>query len=124
MKSTEIHNGQPEKEIRDFFAKSFSEMFDKECANKKVEIPYDRTQPFEWSIKNDEAQIVVLKRNIELAHQKIALLSLLKDKSWGEHDVSDYTLNDSGYKLHLSFIGTTEEYENLMVKLEEERKNS
>jgi hypothetical protein len=118
MKSTEIHNGLPEKEIRDFFAKSMSGMFDKECANKKVEISYDRTNPFDWSIKNDEAQIVVLKRNIELAHQKIALHDLLKDKGWDEWDVSDYTFNDSGFKLHLSFIGTKEEYDQIMIKLQ------
>jgi hypothetical protein len=123
MKSSEIHNGLPEKEIRDFFAKSMSEMFDKECANKKVEIPYDKTNSFDWSIKNDEAQIVVLKRSIELAHQKIALHGLLNDKGWEEHDISDFTINDSGFKIHLSFIGTTEEYENIMLKLEEEKEN-
>lgn len=123
MKSSEIHNGLPEKEIRNFFAKSLSEIFDKECNNKKEEFRYDRTNPLEWSIKNDLAQIAVLKRNIELTEQKIALRSLLRDKGWQEFDVSDYTnciFNNCEYK---SFIGTSEEYDNQMLKLEEERKN-
>jgi hypothetical protein len=123
MKSTEIHNGLPNKEIREFLSKSMSEIFDKECNNKKAEIPYDRESSLEWAIKDAEAQIVMLKKSIEIIHQKIALRSLITEKGWDEWDVSDYTVNDSGFKLWLSFIGTKEEYDELMVKLEEEKEN-
>jgi hypothetical protein len=123
MKSSEIHNGLPEKELRNYFANALSETFDKNMTNQKVEIPYDKNHPFDWSIKNDEAEIARLKRNIEITYQKIALISLIKERGWEEHDISDYTTNDTNHKLWFSFIGTKEEYDELMVKLEIEKEN-
>jgi hypothetical protein len=123
-KSTEIHIGLSDKEVRDFLSKSMSEMFDKECTNKKPENPYDGKNSLEWALRDAEGEVIRYKKVIEFLHQKIALRSLIIERGWDEHDVSDYTINDSGFRLHLSFIGTTEEYENLMVKLEEERENS
>jgi hypothetical protein len=123
MKSSEIHNGLPEKELRDFFAKTQSEIYDKEIANKKVEIHYNRRgDVLEWSIKDAEAQITVLKRTIELLHQKIAVRSLIKEKGWEEHDISDSTANDTEYTLWLNFIGTKEEHAHLLdiINKEEE----
>jgi hypothetical protein len=117
MKSTEIHKGLPEKEIRDFFANSLSEIYDKECANKKVEIPYHerREDIFKWVIKDAENEIVVLNRRIEITYQKIAILSLIKERGWEEHDVSDMTINDTNHKLWLNFIGTKKEFEFLQL---------
>ena len=65
MKSSEIHNGLPDKEIRDFFAKMMSELYDKEVSNRKPENPYDRNNPLEWTIKDAEAEINFQKRRIE-----------------------------------------------------------
>lgn len=123
MKSSEIHNGLERKEIRDFLSKSMSEMFEKECSNKKPENPYDGFNPLEWAIRDAEGEVIRYKRVIDLLHQKIALRSFVTERGWEEYDVSDYTVNDSGFRLHLSFIGTKEEYYQIMVILEEEKKN-
>jgi len=114
MKNSEIHKGLPECEIRDFFASMLAGIFDKECENKKHTIPYDGKNPFEWSIKDDEAQIEMLRTKIKLTQQKMALITLMKERDWKEHDVSDDTERDLPYRLHLSFIGTDEEHEKLL----------
>ena len=117
MKNSEIHIGLPESELRSFFASMLAGIFDKECDNAKAKIPFDRENPFEWSIKDAEAQIEMLKTQIKLTRQKMALITLMHERGWKEHDVSDDTERDLSYKLHLCFIGTDAEHEKLLYSI-------
>lgn len=118
MKNSKIHEGLENKEIRDFLSLSLVKLFDRECNNKKEIIPYDKENPFETLIKNDEEQVKLLLKNIDINKEKLAIIKLIKNNGWEEFDISDYTQNDTGYRLWMSFIGTKEEYEKFMEQIE------
>jgi hypothetical protein len=116
MKNSEIHQGLTNKEVRDFLSNAINKSFEEECNNKVVEYPYDKNEPFEWSIKNAEAQIEYLKKQINIMKARQAIILLIKSNGWQEFDVSDLTKKDTEY-LHMNFIGTVEEHENLLKKI-------
>jgi hypothetical protein len=70
-----------------------------------------------WAIKDCESEIVFHQRKLELLKEKQAVITLIKMNGWQDYDVSDWTENDGGHKLHMTFIGTQEEYDNLMLEL-------
>jgi len=119
MKNSEIHNGLPEKEIRDFLSLSLVKAFEDECNNKKETIPYggNPQHNFQWAIKDTEAQIKYMQRCLEILKTKEAVIQLIINKDWEEFDVSDETTKDTSYRIHMSFIGTKKEYEELEKKI-------
>lgn len=119
MKSSEIHNGLDRKEIRDFLSKQFVRTFEDEMQNKKVGYPYNKVDPFDYVIKDAEAQIEFLKKQIEIARTKQAIRQLILASGWEEWDVSDETENDLNTRLKMNFIGTKEEHENLLSIIRE-----
>jgi hypothetical protein len=123
MKSSEIHNGLDKKEIRDFLSMQFVRLYEDEQQNQKMGIHVHYEDPFEWAIRDAEAQIVYLKRYIEINKSRQAVRQLIVANGWDEWDVSDETQNDLHTKLKMNFIGTKEEYDDLLRVIKYERKN-
>lgn len=120
MKNSEIHKGLPQSELRDYIATQLVKIQEQEFASKKEDIPYDKDYPLECLIKDCEAEIAYQNKKIEFLKQKQAILEILKMTCFEEFDISDETEKDLHYSLWLSFIGTKEEYNQLIDKL---RKN-
>lgn len=118
MKNSEIHKGLLNENVRNFLANELRDFYDNEVKNKKEQIP-NMENAFDWVIKDAEAIIEFNKRRIEYLIARKGLYSIIKKYGWEEHDVSDYISLDTGYDLCLAFIGTEEEYNQLMKKLKE-----
>lgn len=117
MKNSEIHNGLENKDRRDYFGIQLVKLWDEEIKNVKPTLPYSRHEddPFDWSIKDTEAEIEKLKKQLEILKQKQAVVRLIAMCGWKEFDVSDQVERDMPYKLKMNFIGTDEEYEKHLV---------
>lgn len=120
MKNSEIHNCLDKKEIRDFLSLSLVKSFESEMQNKKEEIPYDNNpeHTFLWAIKDTEAQIKYLQRSLEILKMKEAIIQVIHASGWEEFDVSDITTKDLPYRLKMNFIGTANEYHELVENIE------
>ena len=118
MKNSEIHNGLDKREMRDFISISFAKNFDSETSLEKPKTPYDKENPIVWSIKDKENEIELHKKHLQLLKEKQALIEIMKMHGWREFDVSDETIKDLSYKLHLNFVGTEEEHESLLESIE------
>ena len=117
MKNSQIHANLPNANIRDFLSISIVILFEEECNNKKIIIPYIKDNPIEWAIKDCENDINFHQTRLKLLKKKQAIITLMNTHNWCEFDVSVETENDTGYKLHMNFIGTQEEYDILMLEL-------
>jgi len=120
MKSSQIHNGLDKKEIRDFLSMQFVKLYEDEQLNKKTGVHVHYDDPFEWVIKDSEAQIEYLKKLIEINKSRQAILQVIKMNGWEEWDVSDETENDLQTKLKMNFIGEKTEYKKLLVDIKYE----
>ena len=119
MKSSKIHEGLEDSYLRDFFSLSLVEIFEQECANKK-QYSERMPNPIEWAIKDCEYEIEFHTKRLQLLKKQNAVITCIKIKGWKEFDVSDITENDLNHKLHMSFIGTKDEYESLIKKTQDE----
>ena len=117
MKSSEIHNGLDKKEIRDFLSIAVVKNFESEIGHKKPIIPYREGNSFEWAIKDTENEIIYYQRKLECLKERQAIAKMIKMNNWNEFNVSEETINDTGYKLHMNFLGTQSEYDNLINTL-------
>ncbi|MDA3780202.1 MAG: hypothetical protein PF487_08325 [Bacteroidales bacterium] len=109
-KNSEIHEGLPQREIRDFLSLSLVKLYDDDCKNKKEYPTNDTDDAFEHAIIIAETDIKYLKIYVKNIRTRQAILKLIEQNGWFEHDVSDDTRNDNYYKLSMNFIGTEEEY--------------
>jgi hypothetical protein len=116
MKCSEIHEGLPQKEIRDFLSQQMVKAFEDDFNNEKKHVPntYDG---FDWAIRNCLADIEHQTKLLENLKTKQAIMKLVETNGWIEHDVSDEVYNDTDYKLGMSFIGTDEEHNILMKQI-------
>jgi len=124
MNNTEIHNDLPEKDFRDFLTKSLADNY-----LKRIEIGNDTKYKYIYKVTDSPIlgldQVItnherdLEKVTLEIATYKAdrAVHEIIKIKGWTEHDVSDYVVKDYD-DWYLSFIGTEEEYENLLLELE------
>jgi len=120
MNCTEIHLGLPQKEIRDFLSQQMVLAFEAENKNKKATQNYrDFDNTFEWAKHDAREQIKYLKQYIINIENKQAILKLIENNGWKEHDVSDDVHNDTEHRLGMCFIGTDEEYKVLIEKIYE-----
>ena len=117
MKDTEIHNNKTNARIRDFLSLSLVRIFDEECNNRKPAILHDYDNPIDWAVHDCKLDIAHYQRKLELLEQKQAVIKLINMNGWKEFDVSDYVEKDSAFKLKMSFLGTEDEYYNLMLEL-------
>jgi len=118
MKNSKIHDGLENKEIRDFLSlqmvKANEELF-KNNENRKPS-PY-REDAFEQAITMTERELERLTKHLEVLKTQKSILTLIKNQGWLEFDVSDETTKDLPYTLKMNFIGTQQEYDNLLKTL-------
>ena len=83
--------------------------------NSLTKIPYDAMFEKEHR-KRIEKTIEELKNQLEENNSYLAVLEIMKMNSWEEFDISDEIglMNSDRY---CSFIGTKEEYENLLKRI-------
>jgi len=118
MKCSQIHEGLPQKEIRNFLGMAMVMAFEAECENKKKIVQHIQDgDSLEWVKEDAREQIKYLEKYIQNVNNKQAIITLIKNSGWEEYDVSDDVQNDTGYRLGMSFIGTGEEYEKFMKDL-------
>lgn len=116
MNDLTIHDGLTDASIRDAITDGLNETY----FNKtKVEVPkYPHrgsvTDNIMWSIAEKQCKIANIEYEIDNDKKRLALITLMKLKDWKEHDVSDVIPRCGEY--HRSFIGTEEEYNNLINK--------
>ena len=117
MKNSAIHNGLSQKEVRDFLAMQLMEIqINKNNNNSDYNNCHIDDDPFQSQINRDRVNIKYLTKNIKFNEQIKAVLILIEDNGWDEHDPSDNVLKDlPGY---MSFIGTEKEYDILIKKIE------
>ena len=115
MKDSEIHEGLPQKEIRDFLGMQFVVLYERELKNK-CEFISPNLNDIAWAIARAKEKIRWNQENINILTQRQAVITLIETQGWEEHDVSDYTRRDG--EIWMSFIGTEAEYEELITKLE------
>lgn len=118
MKNNEIHNGLPFKEIRDFLSTSLLKYWKESTENTKRHISVGKD---EWGLKNAEEEVRMWKLQLEIEKNKLAALTLVKMQGWEEFDVSDETEPIDGH--WMSFIGTNDEFADLLRVIKYEGKN-
>lgn len=120
MKNSKIHLGFEKSYLRDFFAISLVRNLEKEMSNKRKKVFKDDEfvkNALDYRIKLAENEIKFQKKEIEIIKQKKSLLLLMENENWGEFDVSDETEKDFDSDYWLSFIGTQEEFEFFIQKI-------
>lgn len=127
IKDTEMHVGLPDNEIREFFSTSLrdNQTTEMECVSKyqkNLQSVYSRNikkEDFGYlhnSINIAKINIAHHQDTLKYLNINLSLLTLMKEKGWKEHDVSDH-IGRSGTHF-LNFIGTDAEYSDLLEKLE------
>ena len=116
MKGTEMHNGLDDKEIRDFLSKALAKTYKEEYSFEKKEII--GSSPHERTISRLENDIEYSQHQIKVNQDRLAILRIMEQKNWKDHDFSDYIgkVDD----MYLSFIGTVEEGDELYDKLQKQ----
>jgi len=116
MNCTEIHEGLPQKEVRDFLSLSMVKEFNEDMKNEKKNVP-NTYVGFDWAIRNCEADIEHQTKLLESLRTKQAIMKIVEINGWFEFDVSEDVYNDTDHKLGMNFIGTEEEHNNLMGEI-------
>jgi hypothetical protein len=117
MKNSEIHEGLKKKEIRDFLSQTLVKFMEEQIDNSKVVLIPHNEDPYEWSIQDTEQKIKYHTKQLQIYKGMQAILQLVKMMGWQEFDVSDETEKDLSYTLKMNFIGTQEEYDFLLIKI-------
>ena len=117
MKNSEIHNGLEKKEIRNFLSETMRKIIYSKWAIDNNPLPEEGLNTFDWNVKLHELYIEKHSKLLEFYQQNRAIVQLIKMNGWDEFDVSDETSKNSDEKLHLDFIGTQEEYNSLISKI-------
>lgn len=117
MKCSEIHEGLPQKEIRDFLGMSMIKAHEDEMNNKKKVVQHvESGDTLEWVKEDAREQIKYLEKYIENVNKKQSISILITQQGWSEHDVSDHVRNDTGCRLGMNFVGTDEEHDAFIAK--------
>jgi len=114
MKNSEIHDGLNQQELRDFLSIAIVKNYQQKLDNKKLIVSCRLSSTFEWVIEDCKNEIEFQNKRLQLLKEKQAIITLIKMQKWDEFDVSDETEKDLKYALKISFIGTQQEYNDLM----------
>lgn len=117
MKDTEIHVGLENETIREAICNGLINS-DINC-HEKTPLPVypkgDDIGVILWRIEVLKNDIKVKEKDIDNSVRLLAYVKLMKEYGWEEHDISD-ELGKTG-EHYRSFIGTEEEYNNLLNKI-------
>jgi hypothetical protein len=118
IKDIDVHIGLADKELRDYFSSSLSDLYasEMESANaiQKKTLNYYQTHPRNEVSHYFVNGIAINEINLEHHLNKLAVFTLMQSKGWTEHDISDFTVKTGNN--FLSFIGTEKEYEDFLPK--------
>ena len=88
-----------------------------EFDNKPENAKYDKEDVWGYVVQDCKNQIKFQEKRLKIAELRKGLTMVLKHHGWEEFDVSDETVKQTGETLCLSFIGTQEEYDFLLTKI-------
>jgi len=119
MKNSEIHKGFEKKEIRDFLSLSLLKLMEEQIDNAKPNIITPRNDDtYEYSIEFVKRGIEYHSNLLQIYKNIQAIIQIAKMNGWEEFDVSDITAKDIvNHKLRMNFIGTNDEYNFLLTKI-------
>ena len=115
-----IHEGLPERDLRDFFGHTLMKAADDDVKNspdnyiKHEDVYYRLIKMCENDIEYNKQKIIYYKTLSSVG-------VLIKSYGWEEFDVSDETDKDPKYRWWMSFIGTKAEYNELLEKIKSEQ---
>jgi len=120
MKNSEIHKGLDKEEIREFLSVALVKNFSgyKQPDYKRN---YDAENPVLTSLNFAKQDLDCAKQKYYQAQSLFAVTRLIEICDWKEFDVSDETMQDVELEHWRSFIGTQEEYDTLIKKIESEK---
>ena len=113
MKNKDIHKGLEKEELRTFFATCIEKY---SFCKKKEYDNFISENVWESTIKRIEIDKYNLDLELERAIVFKSIGFLLKMLDWAEHGVSD-GIEDYNEGNYFPFIGTEEEYKNLILKM-------
>ena len=119
MKDSEIHNGLSDEHERKFLSYELVSILELESTCKKNTTLYYGTPPWEWAIRDCKNIIEYNQERLKILELRKGLDAVIKNHGWEEYDVSDYVIKE-GDKYCKPFIGTEEEYEELIKIIENE----
>jgi len=123
MKNSEIHEGLPQKEIRDFLSMGIIKSYEAESQNKKdYHIRSDDQDVWDAVITNAKMEIKFYETLIDIYSSRRAILKLIEQNGWEEHDVSDDTYQDVSSTYWMNFVGTVDEHEALLHEIYHQEK--
>ena len=125
MKDNEIHKGLDNVEIRDFLSHSIYNYYAEQA---EISRKYDTDSGeicrnyngIDYTIKYYELNIERNQKMLKAATKLKAKQIIIKQMGWDEHDVSD-DVRKTNDMYCLSFIGTQNEYDLLMKKINKEK---
>ena len=125
MKDNEIHKGLDKAEIRDFLSQSiynyYSEQTEINTKHNTDSAEICRNyNGIDYTIKYYELDIERSQKILKAATNLKATQIIIEQMGWDEHDVSD-EVRKTNDKYCLSFIGTQNEYDLLMKKINKEK---
>lgn len=116
MKDTEIHIGLDKNLVRDFLAEQIALSWDSEI----IEGNFTGLEGVDLSIALKEAELKKVQAELDKLRTRKAIIGIIEGYGWTEFDVSDEVSKAStGSKFRWNFIGTQEEYELLLQKINE-----
>lgn len=121
MRNNKIHEHLEKAEVRDLISKGFVD-----CINDEVKVMKNRYyhnyegNPLDIYVEQAQQRYDDAKIQLEVAKKRQALGIITKMMGWEDFDVSDETTGE--YDKHLmSFIGTQEEFDQLIITIDNEK---
>lgn len=118
MNDLTIHEGLTDASTRDAICDGLlATYFTDEKVKPTMLYPHNSstTDKIVWSICDRQDKIKAIEKDIERDKTRLALITLMELKGWAEHDISDEI--SKGGEYNRTFIGTEEEYNNLIKNL-------
>ena len=118
MKDTQIHEGLENETLREVISIGLLKSHSDKYPDKPMQMypKGDKIGTILWSIEQKREDIKKKEFEIEKQVRQLAYITLMEDKGWIEHDTSDYLAKTGVW--FKSFIGTEEEYDNLIKKIQ------
>ena len=116
MKDTNIHEGLENETLREVICNGLIKAcFDKLPEPPQRNYPNDSEGQILYRVESKRQDIKEAEFEIDKAVRQLPYVKMMNEFGWSEHDISDYLGKTGEY--YRSFIGTGEEYNNLLTKI-------